>query len=597
MNKDVLNKDVLNKDILNKNIMNKNVLNTPAPRVIVLGVDGVPYAELHHFIKQGTLPNLAKLFRNGLFHPLQTEVPPITAMGWPTIYTGKNPGKHGLCDFGPVNRQELKVTTFHNPRDCKAEFVWEILARNSIRCGVVGVPMSSPFRKKPAFGEGDHLREDWVNFDEWKNKDNYARVVHQNKDFAERIYRIMHNKFDQLEYAVTKKMDKERARFMALTVYAIDPLQHFRWHADRNGDHSHPGPHPGLVVEKGYRLIDERLGRLIKKLRRDDVLLIVSDHGMTQMEGIFHTNTWLEKHGFLVFKKKVQKKKKDALGEKTFLNAQTFEKLTMPVISLLIRTRAMRYMPQSMARLYNTLRKKVLPQKMRINESWETIAAQVDWSKTRAFSAGCVGNIFLNIKDREKHGIVDAKNAAQVCREIRAALIADLKKQGRACVVHRRDEIYHGPALADCPDLIPLIDGGKVLTTSAYPYDRQAIKIVDTAKDPQTATHDLFGIFGVYGAGVRRRMVERKEDEEEKILSVRDITPTILALFGLKHETGDMDGRVLSEFFARSGGAKPGGREDREAGSVFSGRGTEEHLEKHQAEKKKIRDLLGDIQF
>ncbi len=540
-------------------------------RVIVLGVDGVPYAQLRRMVSEGKLPNFKKLLDKGLFHTLRTEVPPITAMGWPTIYTGKNPGKHGLCDFGPVDRTDLKVTKFHNPSDCKAEFLWEILDRNGIKSGVVGVPMSSPFRKKPAFGEGDHLREDWVNFDEWKNKDNYARVVYQNKDFADRINEMMHNKFDQLEYALTEKMDKEGARFMALTVYVIDPLQHFRWHTDKTSRNNDCGP----VVEKGFQLIDERMGKAMEKLRKDDVLIIVSDHGMCEMEGTFHTNKWLEKNGFLVFKDKVKKKKRDAIGSKSFLNAQTFEKATMPVISLLIKTKMMRYMPQGVAKLYNTIRKKILPQKERSNVSWEAIEQNVDWEKTKAFSAGCVGNIFLNIKGREREGSVEVKDAAKVCHEIRTKLVADMEKQGVACEVHRRDEVYTGGALGECPDLIPFVEGGKILTSSAYPFKDEVIKRTNFVKDPQTATHDLHGIFGVYGKDV----VGVKENKE---LSVRDISPTVLKLFGLENEIRDMDGRVLDEFFSEMGKEKVSVKEEPSV---------------HVAEETKIKDVLADIKF
>ncbi len=509
-------------------------------RVIILGVDGVPYTQIQRLAEEGKLPTFKKLLDAGLFHPLKTEIPPITAMGWPTIYTGKNPGKHGLYDFGPVDKQELKVTHFHRPADCRTAFLWEILEDNGIRSGVVGVPMSSPFRKKPTFGEGDHLREDWINFDEWKKKDNYARIIHTHPQFDDRIYAMMHNKFDQLEYALEKKMPKEKVQFLALTVYVIDPLQHFRWMTFD-------------IVEKGFKLIDERMGKVMKKLESDDVLLVVSDHGMTRLEKLFYTNKWLEEYGYLVLKRKVEKKKMEKIAEKSFINVQTFEKATMPAINFLIRTNLMRHMPKPLARFYDYLRKEVLPSQKREAVSWEKILAQIDWKKTKAYSVGCVGNIYLNIKGREKYGSVQPKEAKKLMQKIRRELVADAQRRGMKAEVHLREELYDGAALEECPDIIPFIDGGSVLTTSGYPLHRDYVRAV-SGSEAQTATHDLFGIFGAYGKKVWG--IESKE------LSVRDITPTVLWLFGLEEETKGMDGRILKEFFE---GAlkKEGGEEDR----------------------------------
>ncbi len=529
-------------------------------RVIILGVDGVPHTQIKRLAQEGKLPNFKKLMNAGQFHPLKTEVPPITAMGWPTIYTGVNPGKHGLYDFGPVDKNALNVVRFHNPVDCQAEFLWEILERNGIKSGVVGVPMSSPFRNKPTFGEGDHLRGDWVHFDEWKNKDNFARVIHTHPAFNERIYSMMHNKFDQLEYALDTKMPAEGVQFLALTVYVIDPLQHFRW-----------TKFP--VVEKGFKLIDDRMGKIMKKLKPNDTLIVVSDHGMTRLEKMFYTNKWLEHRGYLVLKKKQEKKTMEKIGEKSFINVQTFEKLTMPIINMLITTNMIKHMPKSLARLYDYIRKKVLPSKKRDSVGWDKILPDVDWKKTKAYSVGCVGNIYLNIKEREKYGSVAKKEAHKLAEKIRQELIADAEKNEMKAEVHFREEIYSGNGLEHCPDIIPLIDGGSVLTTSGYPLADTWVRAV-AAEEAQTATHDMFGIFGAYGKNVTGI-------PGEKVLSVRDITPTVLRLFGLTKEIKGMDGRVLDEFFTKL--STPGTPEA--PGSVAV------------REEEKITDALAGIQF
>lgn len=532
-------------------------------RVIVLGLDGVPYERVREFVDAGALPTFKKLFDQKQFHSLRTEVPPITAVGWPTIYTGKNPGRHGLYDFGPIDKNEMRVVRFHNPTDLNAEFVWEILERNGIKTGVVGVPMTSPFRKKPTFGEGDHLRPDWVNFDEWKNKDNYARVIHSHPSFEKRIQSMMDNKFDQLEFALEKKMKKEGVQFCALTVYVIDPLQHFRWHQPE-------------VIREAYQLIDRRISRILEKLEKDDVLLVVADHGMTTQENIFYTNRWLEQRGYLVLKKKMEKKKIEKIAAKSPLNAQTFEKMTGPIINTLVRTNLMRFMPEKLAKVYNFIRKKLLPQKARSTISWEKIMQEADHERTKAYSAGCLGNIFINVTGREKNGSVPRAQVRRVAEKIRKDLVTDLKKMGLKAEVYLKEELYHGPELEHCFEIVPFIEGGKCITSSEYPFENIVVKKTDPKKDAQTATHDLHGVFAIAGKGVQGTTPKKQ-------LTVRDITPTVLGLFGLDKETHDMDGRMLEEFFGEK-------REKKKAR-------TEGTKKPATSEQEKIKDVLGNIQF
>src|SRR5437868_5851725 len=78
------------------------------PRVFVIALDGGTYDLLGPWMEQGHLPNLKKLYDQGVHGPLESVWPPLTAPAWSSFMTGKNPANHGLMEFFTPNRQTYK---------------------------------------------------------------------------------------------------------------------------------------------------------------------------------------------------------------------------------------------------------------------------------------------------------------------------------------------------------------------------------------------------------------------------------------------------------------------------------------------------------
>ncbi len=70
-----------------------------APRVIVLGFDGMDYALTERLMRAGRMPHFAQLAREGWFQPLGTSVPPLSPVAWSDFVTGLDAGGHGIFDF------------------------------------------------------------------------------------------------------------------------------------------------------------------------------------------------------------------------------------------------------------------------------------------------------------------------------------------------------------------------------------------------------------------------------------------------------------------------------------------------------------------
>lgn len=144
-----------------------------------------------------------------------------------------------------------------------------------------------------------------------------------------------------------------------------DQLAHVFW---RDQDPGHPGRDAAQgdryahVIEDTYREMDMHVGELMKRLRPDDTLLVVSDHGFSGFHYGFNVNTWLKDNGYLVLTERAQQAERDG-------SATRFD------------------------------------------------LADVDWRRTRAYAIG-INSLFLNIEGRERRGIVKKAEVPALIREI-----------------------------------------------------------------------------------------------------------------------------------------------------------------------------------
>jgi Flp pilus assembly protein TadD len=101
----------------------------PARRtpVLFLGLDGADWQLLDPYLRNGTMPNLAALAREGRTGVLTTIQPPLSPLVWTTMMTGVSPLEHGILDFTrrnpktgaeePITREERRVPAVWNLAD------------------------------------------------------------------------------------------------------------------------------------------------------------------------------------------------------------------------------------------------------------------------------------------------------------------------------------------------------------------------------------------------------------------------------------------------------------------------------------------------
>jgi predicted AlkP superfamily phosphohydrolase/phosphomutase len=138
-----------------------------APRVIILGLDGMDYDLTSRLMKEGRLPGLSRLARAGGFSPLGTAIPAQSPVAWSNFITGLDAGGHGIFDFiqrDPATmvpylstsrtdppKHVLRVGGWQFPLSGgKVELLrrgrafWEILEKHGVPTTVLRIPANFP---------------------------------------------------------------------------------------------------------------------------------------------------------------------------------------------------------------------------------------------------------------------------------------------------------------------------------------------------------------------------------------------------------------------------------------------------------------------
>lgn len=83
---------------------------TEDKKLIILGIDGMDPVLVKRLVKEGRLPNVAKMIEGGGFLDLQTTDPPQSPVAWSAFITGLDLDGHGIYDF--VHRDPLHLESY-----------------------------------------------------------------------------------------------------------------------------------------------------------------------------------------------------------------------------------------------------------------------------------------------------------------------------------------------------------------------------------------------------------------------------------------------------------------------------------------------------
>lgn len=262
---------------------------------------------------------------------------------------------------------------------------------------------------------------------------------------------------------------------------STDRIQHMFWRYNKKNHPANEGKDSEKhknAIEDIYIHSDKVMEKVLKYVDKDTALFVISDHGFCSFERGINLNSLLYLNGFLKLKDDSRK-----------CSGEWFE--------------------------------------------------NVDWKNTKAFAMGLTG-IFINLKGREKEGIVSKNEESEKIKNEITKLLLELfdKKLNIKPIKNVFDtEKFKGPYKNIGPDLIVGYNKGYRASWENAVGIVDEIVITDNTKS-WSGDHciDYKQVPGVIVSNLKLN------DEEASLI---DIAPTILDIFGVK-KPAYMDGKILN---------------------------------------------------
>ncbi|MHB1392542.1 MAG: alkaline phosphatase family protein [Clostridia bacterium] len=475
-------------------------------KAFVFGIDGASYSLMNRLINEDKLPNFKKLIQSGISGKLNSVVPPHTAPGWMSAFSGVNPGKHGIYQFWDTQATNY-VGKFMGSTDMGAQPIWNILNSCGHKTGVVNIPMSHPPSKLDGFiitwPLSNTLRysypEDLL-IKIAKNGGHYANdlttMCDGKEDYIDRAIQITKKRVKTVQYL----LKNSEWDFFSVVFTEIDRVSHFYWHyMDKKSPEYCCEVENKLktAVEDIYAETDLALGEIMEFLPEDVMIIVLSDHGFGTGYMNFYVQSYLMDIGAL--------KVYNVESELPDQYDGTFREIN--------------------------------------SNSWMEFSdgnrrCSVDWSKTIAYMAapGSYG-ININLKGRQVFGIVAHEDYDRT-RDMLIDQLYEIKnpKTGNRLFkkIAKREEVYYGDRVSGAPDLVLIPESYGIMV------HHNIVPGQIFGNPEQKGMHRNEGVFIIHGGGLQG--LDRSKDAH-----IEDITPTILKYYNIAIPPY-MDGKPLCSF-------------------------------------------------
>jgi len=262
-----------------------------------MGIDGATWTVLSPLISKGELPHFHEIVTKGVSDTLMSTVPPLTAPSWTSMFTGVNPGKHGIVDF-ILREADGFVPSLSHYRMCKT--IWQIVSEVGRRCVVINDPVTYPpehvngimitgLMTPPGSANWIYPKELKHEIDEvaggyecdippdidWTMRENSLNIL---RDLTEKTYRVSKHVASDFDWDL-----------LAVIFTMTDRLQHFWWN-------------DSAAISEYYRKLDNILGDYLEYTKDHNAdLIVVSDHGFGPCKTFFRISEWLRELDLAVY--------------------------------------------------------------------------------------------------------------------------------------------------------------------------------------------------------------------------------------------------------------------------------------------------------
>ncbi len=496
---------------------------------LLIGIDAGCLPVFERLFEADRIPTIERLCSEGVTAPLESQIPPWTPSAWPSIYTGVNPGKHGVVGFVGYDGYDWHVASND---DIHEHSLWTLLDHHDRSSVVVNAPVTHPPDEfdgavipgflgpedPPCHPDGllDEVRDA---IGEYRVYPSYTRDDDSLSDSA---------KID--EYQNLVRMRGEAFRYLA---DAFEPDFGFvQFQKTDTVFHEFSGKQ--RYVDRVYEATDEQIGTILEDCDPDRIFL-VSDHGMGQYDGYeFRVNEYLRDMGYLEtttggkgmpswtpMRRRLREGEEYDTWEPGVAARAASVAARFGITARRIRTAlervgladiAIEYAPSGISRTANE---------------------QVDFAESEAYvRARTELGVRINLEGREPNGIIPPEEYEELRENLIRALQAIETPDGEPFfeTVAPREQYFHGDELEETVDIVTIPAGFDHMLSEQLGDE-------DYFSPAEPWNHKLDGVFVAAGEGIdETTALERAH--------LFDVAPTVMAAMGLPY-SDRMDGSVV----------------------------------------------------
>lgn len=482
-------------------------------RVLVIGVDGFEPSLLESWMDY--LPCIRWLSTRGLYARLRSTIPPFTVPAWNSMFTGVNPGRHGLYGWFKVKfTQENLSLEISTSNKQKFPFLWDELSRRGLKVGIVNVPVVYPPMKVNGVVVSGLLTPPGACYTypqslmneinrllghEYKILSPMMSIEAQKSLLVDRV---------RVSLYLMKKFDWS---LFIVVFYILDAIQHTHWHTLQSKSCKDKAKSK-CVIRDFYIFIDRLIGFLIRKVPENTSIILVSDHGFGPLKEYFNVNNWLLKRGLLKLDVDVSKGK-------------TLSRIAGPPIKTAVRHHFL------VSRILSLIPDRVkwkLRHLSRLEQGMSYICEHIDCNQSLAIGVGEMGEIYIrsDVSRRERESLIN-----KIIDGLKMARLIGRKRELR---IYRREKVYRGLYVRQAPDVLYSMDELRC-------NQKTLIGTGLFQQSLQSGGHRMKGVLIVKPPRENLNFTRRGE------ASIYDVTPTIMKLLNVSPKV-TYDGSPLIDY-------------------------------------------------
>ena len=503
---------------------------------LLLGIDAGCLPVLEDLFEKGSLPNIQSLIEDGVSGPLESQMPPWTPSAWPSLYTGVNPGKHGVFGFVDYDGYDWRVVSGDDVRE---HSLWTLLDHHDMSSVVVNVPVTHPPDEidgavipgfigpedPPSHPEGvlEEVREA---IGEYRVYPAYARGddEYTDEEKIEEYCRLVQMRGEAFDFLARNR----RPDFGFVQFQKTDTVFH------EFGD-------DWEKIQTVYEATDEQIGNILDEHDPKRVF-VASDHGIGPYhDDEFRVNEFLRDHGYITATRggkgmpswnPIRSQLREGEDNQTWQPGLvgrvaataarfgiTTHRISTGLDKIGLHEVAKQYAPEGVVR---------------------TASEQVDFPESVAYMrARTELGVRMNLEGRDPDGVVPQREYEEVRNELIDVLSSATTPEGKPVFdeVVPREDYFNGP----------YVEKGVDIVTVPRDFDHfLSAQLLGEhfGRATEPWNHKLDGVFVAAGEGI-------DTDASVDGAHLFDVAPTILAALGLP-VSDRMDGRVLNPVEATS---------------------------------------------